>query len=73
MTSFCALGCATSLRYDDDRNERHANRDHMEDAAEVVGGRVVGTLVVVVVETVELRDHHPCRKREQERENLLQR
>ena len=43
----------------DDRNEPHANRDHMEDAAEVVGGRVVGTLVVVVVETVELRDRPP--------------
>jgi len=57
----------------DDRNEPHADRDHMEDAAEVVRGRVVRTLVVVVVEAVELCDDHPCRKREQERENLLQR
>ena len=73
MTSFCVLGCATSLRYADDRNEPHANRDHMEDAAEVVCGRVVGTLVVVVVETVELCDDHPRRKRDEERDNLEQR
>ena len=53
-----------------DRNEPHANRDHMEDAAEVVCGRVVGTLVVVVVEPVELRDDHPRRKRDEERENF---
>ena len=54
----------------DHNDEPGADGDHVEDAAEVVGGRVVGALVVVVVEAVELRDHHPCRNGEQEGEDL---
>ena len=48
--------------------DRH--RDEMEDADDVVDGRVVGALLVAVVERVELRGDHPGRQRDQEKQPL---
>ena len=50
--------------------EPAADRDQVEDPDEVVGGRVVGALLVEVVEAVELRDDHPGRQAQAEDEQL---
>ena len=50
--------------------EPGTGRQEPEDADEVVDRRVVGTLLVVVVELVELRDHDPERQRGDEQEDL---
>jgi len=47
-----------------------ADRDKMEHAGDLVDRRVVGPLVVVVVEPVELRPDHPDRERAGEDEGL---
>ena len=49
--------------------EPGTDRDEVEDAHEVVGGRVVGALLVVVVEPVELRHDDPARERHREEED----
>jgi hypothetical protein len=50
--------------------EPAAHRDQLEDADEVVRSRVVGALLVLVVETVELRHDHPGRQAQAEDEQL---
>jgi hypothetical protein len=45
-------------------------RDHVQDADQVVGRRVVGPLLVAVVETVELGEDDPAGKRREEEEVL---
>ena len=50
--------------------EPGTGREEPEDADEVVDRRVVGTLLVVVVELVELRDHDPERQGGDEQEDL---
>ena len=47
-----------------------ADRDHVEDAGEVVRCRVVRALLVMVVEPVELRDHDPAGQRGEEDDDL---
>ena len=44
--------------------------DEVKDADDVVDGRVVGALLVAVVERVELRGHHPGRQGDQEEQPL---
>ena len=51
-----------------DDPDRHG--DEVEDADDVVDGRVVGALLVAVVERVDLRGHHPGRQRDQEEQPL---
>ena len=51
------------MRQADDLGDRHeppgADRDHLQDAEDVVDGRVVGSLLVSIVEAVHARDEHP--------------
>ncbi len=54
-------GCGAD---DPERPRRH--RDQVEDADDVVGGRVLGALLVVVVEAVEPREDDPGRQRQEE-------
>ena len=42
--------------------QERSDGDEMEDADELVAGRVVGSLLVTVVERVELRQHDPDRE-----------
>ena len=50
--------------------EPASDRDQVEDPDEIVGGRVVGALLVVVVEAVELGDDDPGRQAQAEDEQL---
>ena len=52
------------------REDPGADGDDMEDADEIVGGRMVRALFVAVVEAVQLRDHYPERERGQEEKRL---
>ena len=47
-----------------------ADRDHVEDAEEVVDRRVVGALLVARVQAVEAREHDPDRQRQREEKDL---
>ena len=59
--------CVTAAKA---KSSQLPDRDEMEDADEVVGGRVVGALLVVVVEAVELGHDHPGRQADEEDEQL---
>ena len=53
-----------------DGEDPRADRDHVEDAREVVRGRVVGPLLVALVEAVQLRDDDPAGHGGEEGEDL---
>ena len=50
--------------------QARADRDHVEHARELVAGRVVGALLVALVEAVELCDDDPGRKGQYEEDEL---
>ena len=49
----------------------HADRDQVEDADDLVGGRMRRALLVPVVQTIELGGDNPRRKQEHEDDRLL--
>ena len=69
-TSLGRLGSASPVTDAPDEEEPGTERDELEDADEVVDRRVVGPLLVVVVELVELRHDDPERQRDDEQEDL---
>ena len=59
-------GAPSSVQDADGVEQPGADRDEVEDADDVVGRRVVGALLVAVVEAVELRRDDPERQRREE-------
>ncbi len=71
VTTLARSGSARSASTIDDEDEPGARRDEVEDADKVLERRVVGPLLVVVVEAVELRAHDPEGKRGDEEQVLV--
>ena len=53
-----------------DEEDPCSDRDHLEDAEEVVDRRMVGPLLVPVVQPVQPREHHPQRQARAEQDEL---
>ena len=54
----------------DDEEAPRSERDDLKDADDVVDGRVIGSLLVAVVEPVNPREQHPERERRDEERGL---
>ena len=53
-----------------DEEDPGSDRDHLEDAEEVVDGRMVGALLVTVVQPMQAREDHPQRQARAEQDEL---
>ena len=53
-----------------DENTPRSQRDHLEHAEEIVDGRVVGPLLVSVVQPVDAGEQNPERKAQEEEHDL---
>ena len=53
-----------------DEEDPGSDRDHLEDAEEVVDGRVIGALLVTVVQPMQARENHPQRQARAEQDEL---
>ena len=72
-TSRPRFGAGKSDDMRDDEKAPRAERDDLKDADNVVDGRVICSLLVAVVETVNPREQHPERERcDEEREPPMQ-